>query len=77
MHKPQRNTVGFLCQARDNVAYALSSLMECGWLSMEDAKEIACDWFYNNPNEIFKLGLEKCEWDRVANADVFKEAQNE
>ncbi len=59
------STIGFLCQARDNVARALSALVESGYLSMDDAMEIACDWFFNNPNEIFRLGFETCEWNRL------------
>ena len=58
-------TVGFLCQARDNVAWALSDLVESQWLTLDDAKEIACDWFFNNPNRIFKLGFVPCDWKEV------------
>jgi len=49
---------GYLSLARDNVAIALSELVECGWLSYEEAKQIAADWFFNNPNEFFKLGFD-------------------
>lgn len=54
-------TVGFLCLARDNVAYALSDMVDGGWLDMTEAKGIACDWFFNNPNELFNLGYERID----------------
>lgn len=51
-------TVGYLILARDNVACALSDMVDNGWLNIQEAKEIGADWFYNNPNEFFKLGFE-------------------
>ena len=51
-------TIGFLILARDNVACALSDMMDSDWIQMHEAKEIAADWFFNNPNEFFKLGFE-------------------
>jgi uncharacterized protein len=50
-------TVGYLDQARDNTAYALSEMLDSGWLSLSEAKRIAEDWFFNNPNSLFRLGL--------------------
>lgn len=52
-------TIGFLSIARDNVAYALSDMVDSSWLSMNEAREIACDWFFNNPNELFDLGFDR------------------
>jgi hypothetical protein len=49
--------VGYLVLARDNVACALSELTDAGWLTMDEAKRIAADWFFNNPNEFYKLGF--------------------
>ena len=49
---------GYLTLARDNVAIALSELVDSGWLNMGEAKQIAADWFFNNPNEFFKLGFD-------------------
>ncbi|MCL2060926.1 MAG: amidohydrolase family protein [Oscillospiraceae bacterium] len=46
---------GYLSLARDNVAIALSELVDSGWLSFGEAGQIAADWFFNNPNELFKL----------------------
>lgn len=46
---------GYLALAKDNVACALSELTESGWLSMDEAKQVAADWFFNNPNEFYKL----------------------
>jgi hypothetical protein len=48
---------GYLVLAKDNVAIALSELADSGWLSMDEAKQIALDWFFNNPNEFYRLGL--------------------
>ena len=48
---------GYLALAKDNVAVALSELEDSGWLSMDEAKQIALDWFFNNPNEFYGLGL--------------------
>ena len=49
---------GYLALARDNAAIALSELAESGWLDYGEAKQIAADWFFNNPNEFFKLGFD-------------------
>ena len=48
---------GYLSLAKDNVAFALSELVDSGWLCMDEAKQISIDWFFNNPNEFFQLGL--------------------
>ena len=50
-------TIGYLDQARDNTAFALSEMVDCGWLALSEAKKVAEDWFFNNPNNLFKLGL--------------------
>ena len=44
--------------ARDNIAIALSNLVEMEYLGLDDAKEIAWSWLFSNPNEFFKLGIE-------------------
>jgi len=46
-----------LSQAKDNVACALSKLADSVWLSLDEAKQIGLDWFFNNPNNFYKLGL--------------------
>ncbi|WP_159888357.1 hypothetical protein [Paenibacillus puerhi] len=43
--------------ARDNVAYALSDMVDIGWIDLEEAKRLALDWFFHNPNEFYQLGL--------------------
>ncbi|MCL2814781.1 MAG: amidohydrolase [Oscillospiraceae bacterium] len=48
---------GYLSQAKDNVACALSELSDSGWLGCGEAKQIGLDWFFNNPNEFYKLGF--------------------
>lgn len=48
---------GYLALARDNVASALAELIDVGWLDMDEARQISADWFFNNPNEFFKLGF--------------------
>lgn len=50
--------LGHLEMARISTATALSQLIDEKWLSMKDARQIACDWFYNNPNEVFKIGFD-------------------
>ncbi|MBR6525607.1 MAG: amidohydrolase family protein [Clostridia bacterium] len=49
---------GYLSLTKDNVAYALAQLCDTGWLTLSQAKAIALDWFYNNPNQFFSLGLD-------------------
>jgi hypothetical protein len=44
--------------ARQNIAAALTGLVEGSWLEEEDAVQLAKDWLFNNPNHFFKLGLE-------------------
>jgi len=48
---------GYLSQAKDNVAAALSELTDSGWLNPDEAKQIGLDWFFNNPNDFYQLGL--------------------
>lgn len=43
--------------ARDNIAIALSNLVEMEYLDLDEAKEIAWGWLFGNANEFFKLGL--------------------
>lgn len=49
--------IGYLIQARDNVAVALAELVNENRIGIDDARQIALDWFFNNPNRIFKLGF--------------------
>ena len=35
------------------------SVFDSGWIDMQAAKAVAADWFFNNPNEFFKLGFER------------------
>ncbi len=53
--------IGYLDQARDAISKALCSLIDDGVLEEAQAKEIAADWLYNNPNRIYKLGLKRYE----------------
>jgi predicted TIM-barrel fold metal-dependent hydrolase len=48
-----------LALTRQNIARALSKHMESGWLTQGDAVEIAQNWLYDTPNEVFNLGLPK------------------
>lgn len=43
--------------ARDNIAIALSELVEMGYLGLDDAREVAQRWLFDNANEFFRLGL--------------------
>ncbi|MBN1922461.1 MAG: amidohydrolase family protein [Anaerolineae bacterium] len=43
--------------ARDNIAIALSDLVEIDYLSMDEAREVAYAWLFGNANNFFRLGL--------------------
>lgn len=43
--------------ARDNIAIALSDLVEIDYLSLDEAKEVAYAWLFANANAFFRLGL--------------------
>lgn len=43
--------------ARDNIAIALADLVEMEYLGLDDAKEIAYGWLFDNPNRFFNLGM--------------------
>lgn len=43
--------------ARDNIAIALSDMVEMEYLGFEEAKQVAYDWLFGNANEFFQLGL--------------------
>ena len=45
--------------ARDNVAIALSELVDMDYLGLDDAKEVASAWLFGNANEFFRLGAGK------------------
>jgi hypothetical protein len=42
--------------ARDNIAIGLAEMVEMNYINLDDAKEIAKDWLFDNPNEFFALG---------------------
>jgi hypothetical protein len=43
--------------ARENVAIALSDMVEMGYINLDQAQEIARAWLYDNPNRFYRLGL--------------------
>ena len=43
--------------ARDNIAIALADLVEMEYLDLDEARQIAADWLFNNPNQFFNLNL--------------------
>ena len=43
---------------RDNTAIALSEMVEMEYLDLDEAKEVARAWLFDNANEFFRLGLE-------------------
>ncbi len=45
--------------ARDNIAAALSDLVEMEYLGLAEAQEIAQGWLFDNPNAFFRLGLSR------------------
>ena len=53
---PER-TVAHLKLARHVIAAALANLVEIGWLVEEQARSIAGQWFFDNPNRFFALDI--------------------
>lgn len=43
--------------ARENIAIALSDMVEIGYLDLAAAKEVAYGWLFANPNHYYRLGL--------------------
>ena len=43
--------------ARDNIAIALSDMVEMEYLDLDEAREVARAWLFGNANEFFRLGL--------------------
>ena len=43
--------------ARDNIAIALSDMVELDYLDLDEAKSVAYDWLFGNANTFFSLGL--------------------
>ena len=43
--------------ARENIAIALSDMVELQYLSLDEAKEVAFAWLFGNANEFYRLGL--------------------
>ena len=43
--------------ARDNIAIALSDMVEIGYLDLDEAKKVAYAWLFGNANAFFGLGL--------------------
>lgn len=59
--EPVDNILQFLTEnyfSSDFAACALADMVESGWLDIDQAKSVALDWFFHNPNQIFQLGLE-------------------
>ena len=55
------HAVAHLGIARDVIAAALAEQVDSGWIDEGEALQIAVDWLFNNPNEYFRLGFERCE----------------
>jgi hypothetical protein len=49
--------VAHLQIAQENIASALTNLIESRWIEEEQAISLAKDWLFNNPNRFFKLGF--------------------
>lgn len=43
--------------ARDNIAIALSDMVELEYLDVDEAKEVAYAWLFGNANNFFRLGI--------------------
>jgi len=51
-------SVAHLNIAKDVISSVLARMVDTNWISIDEAKEIATDWFLNNPNEFHKLGFQ-------------------
>lgn len=49
------NGIGYLEQALDNIAKALSELVDGAWINPEEALEIARIWLYDGPRDFFHI----------------------
>ncbi|MHB0935402.1 MAG: amidohydrolase family protein [Armatimonadota bacterium] len=45
--------------ARENIAVALAEMVDADYLNLDDAKEVAQAWLFDNANEFFRLQLDK------------------
>lgn len=54
--------------ARDVIAAALAELVDIDYIGLDDAKAIAADWLFHNPNEFFRLGLKSSDYAEKAGA---------
>ena len=43
--------------ARDNIAIALAEMVEADYLGLDEAKQVARAWLFDNANTFFRLGL--------------------
>jgi len=43
--------------ARDNIAIALSDMVEIEYLNIDEAKQVGYDWLFGNANEFFRLNM--------------------
>ena len=43
--------------ARDNIAIAISDMVQMEYLGLDEAKQVGYDWLFGNANEFFKLNL--------------------
>lgn len=50
--------IAYLQQAKDNLASGLAGMVDEGWLDTEAACAVGKAWLFDNPNALFKLGLE-------------------
>ncbi len=45
--------------AVENMAIALSDMIDSDFIDLDDAKSIAKAWLFDNPNRFYRLGLER------------------
>ena len=43
--------------ARDNIAIALSDMVQMEYLSLDEAKQVGYDWLFGNANKFYRLNL--------------------
>ena len=55
--KPVEKVYGHLTMARENIARVLARRIERGLIDMDDALQIARQWFYETPKELYNLDV--------------------
>jgi hypothetical protein len=56
-NKPVEKIYGHLVMARENISQVLGDRVKDGLMTEDEAIEIAKQWFYENPKELYQLQI--------------------